>query len=64
MAKPGLPVIQQEWKQMNDHMSRLKEERDQALAQRNEARKWCGTMLGIILLMAMALGYALAQGIV
>ena len=61
--KTSLPVIQQEWIMMDRHMSQLREERDDALAQRDEARGWCRTMLVIILLMAMALGYVLAQGI-
>lgn len=57
----GLSVIQQEWTQMDNHMSRLRVERDDALAQRDEARQWCRTMLIIILLLAMALGYVLAN---
>lgn len=64
MARPGLSVIQQEWTQMNKHMGRLREERDDALAQRDEARAWCWTMLVIILVLSVALGYVLAQGVI
>ena len=60
----GLSVIQQEWTQMNKHMGRLREERDDALAQRDEAREWCRAMLVIILVLAVALGYVLAQGVI
>lgn len=49
---------------MNKHMGRLREERDDALAQRDEAREWCRAMLVIILVLAMALGYVLAQGVI
>ena len=61
MEGAGLPAIQREWQQMNEHMGRLRAERDDALAQRDEARQWCRTMLIIILLLAMALGYVLAN---
>ncbi len=57
MEGAGLPVIQKEWQQMNEHMGRLRAERD-------EARAWCLTMLIIILLLAVALGYVLAQGVI
>lgn len=57
MERPGLSVIQQEWAQMDKHMGRLRAERD-------EARAWCWTMLIIILLLSMALGYVLAQGVI
>lgn len=57
----GLSVIQQEWTQMDNHMSRLRAERDDALAQLNEARRWCQAMLVVILTLAMAFGYVLAQ---
>lgn len=57
-----MPVIRQEWTKMDRHMSQLREERDDALAQRDEARRWCEVMLLIILMLALALGYVLAQG--
>ena len=46
---------------MDKHMGRLRAERDDALAQRDEAREWCRAMLVIILVLAMALGYVLAN---
>lgn len=64
MERSGLPVIQQEWVMMDRHMSQLREERDDALAQRDEAREWCRAMLVIILVLAVALGYVLAQGVI
>ena len=64
MEGAGLPAIQREWQQMNEHMGRLRAERDDALAQRDEAREWCRAMLVIILVLAMALGYVLAQGVI
>ena len=57
----GLSVIQQEWTQMDKRMSQLRTERNDALAQRDEAREWCRAMLVIILVLAMALGYVLAN---
>ena len=60
----GLSVIQQEWTQMDKRMSQLRTERNDALAQRDEARGWCRAMLAIILVLAVALGYVLAQGVI
>ena len=60
--KTSLPVIRQEWTKMDKHMSQLREERNDALAQLDEARRWCEVMLLIILMLALALGYVLAQG--
>mgnify|MGYP001625671972 CR=1 FL=1 len=57
----GLSVIQQEWKMTDKRAGRLRVERDDALAQRDEAREWCRAMLVIILVLAMALGYVLAN---
>ena len=59
--KASLLVIQQEWTKMDRHMSLLREERDDALAQLNEARRWCQAMLVVILALAMAFVYVLAQ---
>ena len=64
MDRTGLSVIQQEWKMMDKHAGRLRAERDDALAQRDEARGWCRAMLAIILVLAVALGYVLAQGVI
>ena len=60
--KTSLLVIRQEWTKMDRYMSQLREERDDALAQLYEARRWCEVMLLIILMLALALGYVLAQG--
>lgn len=49
---------------MDKHMDQLRAERDDALAQRDEARAWCWTMLMIILVLSVALGYVLAQGMI
>ncbi len=49
---------------MDKHMDQLRAERDDALAQRDEARAWCWTMLVIILLLSMALGYVLSKGVI
>lgn len=46
---------------MDKHMDQLRAERDDALAQRDEARAWCWTMLVIILVLSVALGYVLAN---
>ncbi len=57
----GLPVIRQEWQQMNERMLRMQDERDDALAQRDEARRWCAVLVIVICITAMALGYVLAN---
>ncbi len=57
----GLPVIRQEWRQLDQRMSRLQDERDAARAERDEARRWCAVFVIVICITAMALGYALAN---
>ena len=57
----GLPVIRQEWRQLDQRMSRLQDERDAAIAERDEARRWCAVFVIVICITAMALGYVLAN---
>ncbi len=52
----GMQKLQDEWQLMSRYIDRVTAERD-------EARAWCWTMLVIILLLSMALGYALAHGV-
>lgn len=53
----GMQKLQNEWQLMSRYIDRVTAERD-------EARAWCWTMLVIILLLSMALGYVLAQGVI
>ena len=53
----GMRGLQDEWQLMSRYIDRVTAERD-------EARAWCWTMLIIILLLSMALGYVLAQGVI
>lgn len=53
----GMQKLQNEWQLMSRYIDRVTAERD-------EARAWCLTMLIIILLLAVALGYVLAQGVI
>lgn len=53
----GMQKLQDEWQLMSRYIDRVTAERD-------EARAWCWTMLVIILLLSMALGYVLAQGVI
>lgn len=57
MPPTGMQKLQDEWQQMSRYIDRVTAERD-------EARAWCWTMLVIILLLSMALGYVLAQGVI
>lgn len=50
----GMQKLQDEWQLMSRYIDRVTAERD-------EARAWCWTMLIIILLLSVALGYALAN---
>ena len=53
----GMQKLQDEWQLMSRYIDRVTAERD-------EARAWCWTMLVIILVLAVALGYVLAQGVI
>ena len=53
----GMRGLHDEWQLMSRYIDRVTAERD-------EARAWCWTMLIIILLLSMALGYVLAQGVI
>lgn len=61
MSRTGLPVIRQEWQQMNEHILRMQEERDAARAERDEARRWCAVFVIVICITTLALGYVLAN---
>ncbi len=50
----GMQKLQDEWQLMSRYIDRVTAERD-------EAREWCRAMLVIILVLAMALGYVLAN---
>lgn len=53
----GMQKLQDEWQLMSRYIDRVTAERD-------EARAWCWTMLVIILVLSVALGYVLAQGVI
>lgn len=53
----GIVIAEREWKAVLHRADKLRGERD-------EARGWCAVLILIILMLSMALGYVLAQGVV
>ena len=58
---PGLPVIQQEWQQMNDHIDRLQETNLQQKGQINRLKRDRLVLFWMFVIASMALAYVLAN---
>lgn len=58
---PGLPVIQQEWQQMNNHIDRLQETNLRQKGQINRLKRDRLVLFWMFVIASMALGYVLAN---
>ena len=58
---PGLPVIQREWQQMNDHINRLQETNLRQKGQINRLKRDRLVLFWMFVMTAMALAYLIGQ---
>lgn len=61
MRGPGLPVIQQEWQQMNNHIDRLQETNLRQKGQINRLKRDRLVLFWMFVIASMALAYVLAN---